>query len=169
MAATGENDLFRRAEDIAARLAGGATLRDVADIGDDELEAVYAAAHGQFAARKYDKAADLFKFLCLYDHTEPRWFYGLGVVQQEKKDYAGAISAYGVATILDVDDPRPQIQAGYCLMAMNRWPEAESALEGAILTCGDDPASAGIRKQAEALLASVQARKPAVAEKKGRK
>ena len=150
--------LMARAKELLDHFKDGGTLKSYARLTDEDLEAIYAVAHNQFTARKYDKAVDLFKFLCLYDHTEPRWFYGLGIARQHAGDYAGAVEAYGLATILDVENPRPQAQAGYCLLAMERWPEAQSALEGTLMVCGENPAHADVKRQAEGLLTTAKAK-----------
>jgi type III secretion system low calcium response chaperone LcrH/SycD len=152
-------------EDVLRHLLSGHTLKSKAGIGEEEMEAIYAVAFNHFNGGKMDKAQELFKLLCLYDHTQPRWFYGLGTVRQSLKDWKGAVDAYGLATVLDVDDPRPQAQAAYCLMALEKWPEAQSALEGALMTCAQDaPRHAEVQKQAEELLAVVKARNPAKTE-----
>jgi type III secretion system low calcium response chaperone LcrH/SycD len=158
MTAVNENEVLERVEDLVKHFSDGGTLRTMLQIGDEELEAMYAVAYSQYSAKKYEKAIDIFKFLCLYDHNEARWFYGLGTAQQAREDYAAAVNSYAVATLLDVDDPRPQAQAGYCLMALERWPEARSALEGALMACGREDRFADVRRQAEALLMTAKAR-----------
>jgi len=145
-----------KAQELLEHFKDGGTLAGFAGLDDEALEAVYAVAHNLFSARKYAQAIDLFKFLCLHDHTEPRWLYGLGVARQHAGQHAEAVEAFGVATLLDADDPRPQAQAGYCLMALEKWTEARSALEGALIACGDDPEHADVRRQAEGLLAAAR-------------
>lgn len=149
-------NLLAKAEEILKHLETGGTLKAVVNLADEELEAIYAVAYNYFTARKFDQAVQLFKFLCLYDHMEPRWAYGLGIAQQQRGDFAAALNAYGLATLLDIEDPRPQVQAGYCLMATNQWPEAVSALEGAVMACADDARYAGLREQAENMLVTAR-------------
>jgi type III secretion system low calcium response chaperone LcrH/SycD len=167
MPAVTENEVLERVENLVKHFSNGGTLGTMLQIGDEELEAMYAVAYSQYAARKYDKAIDIFKFLCLYDHNEARWFYGLGVAQQAKEDYAAAVNSYAVATLLDVDDPRPQTQAGYCLLALERWAEAQSALEGAVMTCSEQAQFADVRRQTEALLTTAKAKNRAKTGEKG--
>ena len=150
--------LTAKAQELIEHFKTGGTLKSYVKLSDEEMEAIYAVAHNQFTARKHTQAVDLFKFLCLHDHTEPRWFYALGVTQQHAGDYAAAVEAFGVATLLDVEDPRPQAQAGYCLLAMERWPEAQSALEGALMVCGEDGKYADVKRQAEGLLETAKAK-----------
>lgn len=155
MSARNEEEMLAKAEMIIDHIGSGGTLRSLLEIGDEELEAIYAVAYNHFMANKFDKAITLFKFLCLYDHTEPRWFYSLGITQQQSGDYEGALNSYGVATLLDVEDPRPQAQAGYCLLALGRRDEAKSAFEGAIIAAEGVPEYAGVKKQAQAMLTTV--------------
>lgn len=162
MTAINEKELLAKAEELVRHFAAGGTMKTLVGLTAADLEAIYSVAYSHFVARKYDKAIDLFKFLCLYDHTEPRWAYGLGVTRQAKGEHAEALQAYGMAVLLDVDDPRPQTQAGYCLMALERWPEAVSALEGAIMACGNEARHAGARRQAEAMLETAKARAAAL-------
>lgn len=142
-------------EEFRKHIAEGRTARSFAGITDEELEAIYAVAYNHFTAKKYDKAIDLFKFLCVYDHLEPRWSYSLGVTQQRKGDFAEAVKAFSVAAVLDALDPKPQVQAGYCLMALEQWSEAQSALEGGIIACGSDPAHRDTLHQAQTMLETV--------------
>jgi type III secretion system low calcium response chaperone LcrH/SycD len=148
-------DVQDKVQALMDHFSSGGTLGQIHDITEQELEAMYAAGYNLFAARKYDQAISMFKFLCLNDHLEPRWYYSLGVAQQNKGAYQEALNAFGMATLLDMKNPRPQAQAGYCLMALQKWPEAQSALEGAIIACDDDPAHADVKSQAEALLETV--------------
>lgn len=153
--AAAQDILVEKTKEAFKHLEAGGTMKSFANFSDAEFEAVYSVGQTHFAAGKYDEAADLFKFLCLYDHANTRWFYALGVVQQKRKDYQAALQAYGMATLLDMSDPRPQAQAGYCLMALEKWPEAKSALEGAQMTCGGKPEYANIRTQVENLLTAI--------------
>ncbi len=135
-------------------LSEGGTIGDVLNMNPDDLEGVYAVAYSFMTAGKYDKAMPLLRFLCLYDHTEPRWSYALGIAWQKNGEYQKAIQAYLVATLLDCYDPRPQAQAGFCLMQMRSFPEAVSALEGAEMVCGDDQPK--LRAQIQAMLSQAR-------------
>lgn len=149
------------AERIAQRLVAGETLVDMGDIGPKELEAVYAMGHSLFGARKYDKAAALFRFLAMAEHNNPRWWFALGVTEQHGGRFEAAVNAFAMATLLDVEDPRPQAQAGYCLLALDKVKEARSALEGALIVCENAPASPAndaVAAQARQLLDAAKGR-----------
>lgn len=152
----------REVQDLSQKLldhfAAGGTLKNIAGITDDDLEAIYAMAYNLVSARKFDKAEQLFRFLCMYDHTEKRWWNGLGITLQNAGKHEEAVNAYGMATLLDVEDPRPQAQAGYCLAALERWKEAKAALEGAIMMCAKKPEYDEISIQANGLLEKILAK-----------
>lgn len=161
---TGE-EVIGMVETVMDHLAHGGSLKDFMKMGREQMEAIYAVGYNHMTAHKYDQAADLFRFLCLNDHTEPRWYYALGVARQKKGDFAHAVEAYAMATLLDIHDPQPQAQAGYCLMALDKLPEAQNAFEGAIIACGDGFAK--LRGQIEAMLETVKTRQAGSEKKEG--
>jgi type III secretion system low calcium response chaperone LcrH/SycD len=143
---------------ILKLLENGGTLKDMNNLTDRDMEVIYSLGLNFYKSAKYDKARSMFQFLCFYDHTNPKWWNGLGATQQMLKDYERAINAFAYATLLDVENPQPQLQAGYCLMALQKYEEAVSALEGAIITCGNDASFATFKTQAETLLATAEAK-----------
>lgn len=156
MTATNENELSEKIAIALQHLSEGGTLKDLAQFTPEELEAVNAVASSYFSAHKYGEAADLYRYLCMYDHLESRWHYSLGVCLQADKKYKEAVSSYVTAMLLKQDDPRPQAQTGYCLLAMGELEGAEGALQECLATSGDNPEYADIKKQAAELLESVK-------------
>lgn len=146
-------------EKIIEGLANGHTLKAIHGLDERDMEAVYGLAHSLYQGGRYDKAKSAFKFLCMYDHTEPKWWVGLGATMQRLKDFEGAVKAYGYATLMDVEDPKPQLHAGYCLLALEKYDEAQAALEGTVIASGTDPKNKEFKAQAEALLKVVAAKK----------
>ena len=53
---------------------------------------------------------------------------GVGAVRQVKKDFSGAVQAYGYASFLDLSNPKPQLHAAECLLAMGDKGNAASAI-----------------------------------------
>ncbi len=140
------------AEKLVENLTSGGTIGDAYNLTSNELELIYAVAHSYYANKKYDKALPIFKFLTMFDHITAKWWTGLGATWQMTKDYENAVNAYAMATVLDVEDPKPQLQAGYCLVMLGRKTEAREALEGCVIACGSNPAHALLKSQAEALI-----------------
>lgn len=141
------------AHELMDRMAEGATMGDLYGIDQDRLEAVYSVAHNMYGNGKFDDALTMFRFLTVMDYSETRFWMGLGATQQMMADYEGAVQSYAYATMLDIEDPRPQIQAGYCLMQMGQLEIAQTALEGVLLAEQLDP---GLELQAEAMLNRIE-------------
>lgn len=134
----------------------GGSLGDLMGMTADDLELVYSFALNYYRGGRNDDAVLLFRFLCSTDPTTGRWWMGLGAARQKSGDYNGAVQAYGMATALDMLDPRPPLQAGYCLMMLGDAQKAEAALEQAQLACGKKTEYAEQAQQAAMLLAAVR-------------
>ena len=107
---------------------GFATMRELKGITKAEMEAVYSVGFNMYRTGRYDDAEKIFRFLVLFDHLEPKYWLGVGAVQQVRKDYTGAIASYGYASFLDLSNPKPQLHAAECFLALGDKPNAASAL-----------------------------------------
>lgn len=141
-------------QSILDAFAAGGTLSDACGLSPDNLEVVYSVARTCYNNGKYDDAVTMFRFLCFMDNTVQKYWMGLGAALQMLKSYEEAIRAYAYCTLLDVDDARPQLQAGFCLMQLGLNEEAVQALEGALLA---PDATDATKLQARALLSKLDA------------
>ncbi len=105
------------------------TIRDIKGISTGEMEAVYSLGFNFYNTGRYDEAEKVFKFLVLFDHMSPKYWTGLGAIQQVRKDYDNAVTSYGYASFLDLHDPKPQYHAAECFFAKGDIDNAVSALE----------------------------------------
>ena len=115
-------------EEAAKAFAGMGTVREIKGITDAEMEAIYSMGFSFYNTGRYDDAEKVFRFLVLFDHLNPKYWTGLGAVQQVKKLYGDAITAYGYASFLDLDNPKPQYHAAECFLALGDKENALSAL-----------------------------------------
>lgn len=123
-------------EELASKcLQHGATLADIRGYTEDEMEAVYSFAHNAFQQRKYGDAAKLFYFLAENDHTESRFWMGLGASLQMTGGFEQALAAYGVAAVLDATNPQPPLRAAECYLALRDLAGARKALDAVALVC----------------------------------
>ena len=125
-------------EEAAKKFLNGSTIKELKGIKNEELEAVYSLAFNFYRSGKFDEAEKLFNFLALFDHLNPKFWMGVGAVRQVKKDYAGAVQAYGYASFLDLKNPKPQIHAAECFLAMGDKRNAASSLEALDMFCPKD-------------------------------
>ena len=120
------NDMIAEAAQKFA--TGFATMRELKGITKAEMEAVYSVGFNMYRTGRYDDAEKIFRFLVLFDHLEPKYWMGVGAIQQVRKDYQGAIASYGYASFLDLQNPKPQLHAAECFLAMGDKVNAASAL-----------------------------------------
>ncbi|MGI9275660.1 MAG: SycD/LcrH family type III secretion system chaperone [Endozoicomonas sp.] len=114
----------------------GGTFKDLKNMSDDAMEAIYSVAYNLYQGGKYEEAQKVFQFLCFYDHFNRKYFMGLGACQQMMKEYENAIEVFTFATVLDTDDPRPMIYIGDCHLAMGDKEKARMSYETAIEWAG---------------------------------
>ena len=113
----------------AKSFANGATLKEVRGITNDELEAVYSLGFGYYTTGKFEEAQKLFEFLVLFDHLSTKYWFALGAVQQAQKDYQKAIASYGYSSFLDLENPKPQLHAAECYLALgDKWNAASAIM-----------------------------------------
>ncbi|MDE0659718.1 MAG: SycD/LcrH family type III secretion system chaperone [Gammaproteobacteria bacterium] len=125
-------------EELARRCLGsGATLADVRGYTNDEMEAVYAFAHNAYRQGKYEDAAKLFHFLAENDHTDGRFWMGLGACLHMTGGHDQAVAAYAVAAVLDATNPEPPLRAAECYLATGALDGARKALDAVRLICDE--------------------------------
>ena len=155
------DDQLLSVEQLAAKcLTEGATLADVRGYADDEMEAVYNLAHNAYQQQRYDDARKLFQFLAENDHTESRFWMGLAASYQMTGGYEQAVTAYGVAALLDATDPRAPLHACECYVAMHDWESGRKALDAVGLICeetGGEPVHGALLKRAALLDSAIAA------------
>ena len=131
-------DTAKIANDVKSLIEKQATLKQLKGVTNAELEAVYSLAFGYYRTGKFDEALKLFQFLVLFDHLNKKYWMGLGAVQQVLKDFQGAIVSYGYSSFLDLKNPKPQIHAAECFLAMGDKRNAASSLEALDMFCPKD-------------------------------
>ena len=115
-------------QEAAKKFANGATLKEVKGISNEELESVYWLGFGYYTTGKFEEAQKLFEFLVLFDHLSSKYWFALGAVQQARKDYQKAIASYGYSSFLDLENPKPQLHAAECYLALGDKGNAASAI-----------------------------------------
>jgi len=131
-------DTQKIADSVKSLIKDNSTLKQLKGVTNDELEAVYSLAFGYYKTGKYDEALKLFQFLVLFDHLNKKYWMGLGATQQVLKDYQGAVSSYGYCSFLDLSNPKPQLHAAECFLALGDKRNAASSLEALEAYCPRD-------------------------------
>ncbi|MBE6382631.1 MAG: CesD/SycD/LcrH family type III secretion system chaperone [Lentisphaerae bacterium] len=131
-------DTNKIADGVRALIDKGSTLKQLRGVTNAELEAVYSLAFGYYQTGKYEEALKLFQFLVLFDHLNKKYWMGLGAVQQVLKDFQNAVVSYGYCSFLDLKNPKPQLHAAECFLAMGDKRSAASAIFALEEFCPND-------------------------------
>jgi len=98
---------------------------------DVAAEHFYAFAFAQYQNGDLMLAHDAFHVLCARRPFEARFWFGLGAVLQEKKDYQAAMRAWAMAALLDRENPYPHFHAAECACSVQNLEDARLALREA--------------------------------------
>jgi len=131
-------DTAKIAQNVKTLIERAATLKQLKGVSNEELEAVYSLAFGYYRTGKFDEALKLFQFLVLFDHLNAKFWFGLGATQQALKDFQNAVVSYGYCSFLKLDNPKPQLHAAECFLALGDKKSAASALEALDAYCPKD-------------------------------
>jgi type III secretion low calcium response chaperone LcrH/SycD len=114
-------------------LLAGATIGDVVNIGQDNIEAGYGLAYSLYSAGNYKDAETMFKALCIYDHNDARFWMGLGGCRQAGGDLPGAIDAYAYSSYASaLGDPAPVVHGALCYMKLGDKENAVNLFKAAV-------------------------------------
>lgn len=133
------------------------TMRELQGLTEEEMEAIYHVAFNTYSNGGYEQAYKMFRFLCFFDHLEPKYWLGLGGCRQMLKQYPDAVEAYTFAMLLDSDDPHPPLYAADCHIALGNREEAISGLTAALEWAGKKPEYQAVRNRATNLMEILQA------------
>lgn len=148
-----QETLDKDIKDLAKKLfQDGATLGEIKGITPQELNAVYQMGLGFYNTGRYDDAEKVFTFLVMFDHLEQKYWLAAGAVQQVKKNFEKAKTAYVQAATLDIHNPKPQYYVAECYLALGQKDDALASLDTLLEYCtGADDVTKDFRAKAEAL------------------
>lgn len=139
----------------------GYTMQDFAQLTDQEVEAAYAMACQLINQQQWQKAEKTFEFLCHMNHYDGRFWLGLGLCRQQRKEFEGAAKAYAIAGFHDMENPIPALRAAECFLTLGKLDEAESGVTAALHWAGQKPQFAAVRSRAELLKQGIQEQRKA--------
>ena len=133
-------------------MIGQASMKDLYQISDDEMEAIYTAAYNFYQHGNFKKAKEMFKTLIQLNYKEKKYFMGLGASRQMLNEYTKAAETYGFAALMDATDPTPAFYAAECFRKAKNNESAILALEAVMEITKEGKTHKEIRSQAEKLL-----------------
>ncbi|WP_211826479.1 SycD/LcrH family type III secretion system chaperone [Kistimonas asteriae] len=137
-------------------LSRGGTFKDLKDMSEDSMEAIYSVAYNLYEGGKYDDAIKVFQFLCFYDHYCKKYFLGLGACLLMQKEYDRAIEVFGYVCAIDTTDPQAMLYIGDCHLAAGDSEAACVAYQAAVDWAGDQAQWQDEKQRAQGILDSLK-------------
>lgn len=135
---------------LKAQFAKGKNGQEILGFTNETMAKFYGAAYQLFEHRRFSDAANAFLFLVTLNSYNHDYWLGLGMATQMLGDFEGAVDAYEMAAITDVQNPIPYFYLAKCLFAMHDRESALEALNLAIEYAGDDEKFGDLKSQAHA-------------------
>ena len=141
---------------FAKLLQAGYSPKEIFDLTDAEMEALFLFGCQALDVGELQRAADIFTKLCQLDALDARFPFALGAALQLQGSFGLAAKMYLLALALNASRVDVYVRLGECLIAAGEFTEAREVLGIAITLAGpgDEPA----KLQAESLLVHVSER-----------
>lgn len=155
-------EMLKDKKKMHEELATGKSAQEVIGFSDTAMSEFYKAACQLLEHKQYVDAANAFLFLATLNAYQHDYWLGLGMSTQLFGDFEGAIDAYELAAICDVENPIPYFYLAKCLFATHERENAREALNITIEYCGAHPHYQELKDQALAALHLIdkQAKEP---------
>jgi len=144
-------DIDANMQDLLRHLGSGGVLGDLNGLDARDYEALYTVGHHLYSRARYPEAAQVFGFLVLFNHQEPRYLMAQAASLQMCRDWITAISVYTMVAMHDPSDLIPCFHTCECLLALGLKAEAREGL-AMIVRQASTPAQAALRGRAQAML-----------------
>ena len=135
---------------LKKEFAKGKNGQEILGFSDQTMAKFYGSAYQLFEHRRFSDAANAFLFLVSLNAYNHDYWLGLGMATQMMGDFEGAVDAYEMAAITDVQNPIPYFYLAKCLFAMHDRESALEALNLAMEYSGEDEKFADLKRQARA-------------------
>lgn len=138
-------------EEAFKKMVGGGltTMREVKGISNKQMNAMYAVGFNLFNAGRLEDAKKVFNGLLILDHLERKYWFAMGAVLQQLKDFNEALKCYQVAAFLDIKIAKTQYQIAECHLALGDKENALNAI-GAMFEYADLTGEQGEKYRAKA-------------------
>lgn len=113
-------------------MSQGKLGQEILGFSESVMGQFYVAALHIFEEKRYADAVDAFLFLSTLNPEHYDYWLGLGASLQHCNDYEGAVDAYEMAAICQIDCPVPYFHLSKCLFAMHDRASSLQAIDLAL-------------------------------------
>ncbi|MFQ5729370.1 MAG: SycD/LcrH family type III secretion system chaperone [Waddliaceae bacterium] len=139
---------LKNKEWLKKELAKGKSAQEILEFSDEAMAEFYGAAHHLLEKKQYLEAADAFLFLVTLNPRNHDYWLGLGMATQMCGNFDGAIDAYEMAAMNELESPVPYFYLAKCFFAIHDRENALKALDLAVEYAADNAEYAELKKQA---------------------
>lgn len=122
---------------VLQQLEMGTSVQEMLGFSEDAMEKFYTVASSFIENKHYADGANAFLFLVVLNPNHYDYWLGLGLATQHCGEYEGAINAYEMAAICNIENPLPYFYLAKCLFAMHDRMSALQAIDMAIEYAGE--------------------------------
>ena len=140
---------------VAGLLHQGTTIAECKGMDEKLLEGIYALGHQHYENKNFELSSKIFRYLCLHDHTKPRYMTALGASEYQRGEYQQACYILENAIDLDPRHPDAYLNLAMSLIAQNEYTKATENLEQTINLSKDKSAYANELRLAQILLNNI--------------
>lgn len=133
---------------IREQMKGGETFQEIIGYTPEAMEKFYQIACKLFERQEYEKSANAFVFLTTLNPMVHGYWLGLGMSEQLDGGYQGALLAYAMAILTNVENPIPYYHSASCYQLLDDRENALCSLEMAIKCAEGKEEYVGLKEQA---------------------
>ncbi|HLA74003.1 MAG TPA: SycD/LcrH family type III secretion system chaperone [Steroidobacteraceae bacterium] len=122
-------DIGDLVQEVADFMFAGGTVADMYGLEPEELEPMYALGFSLYNQARWSEALRVFSHLTFHSHLEQRFHVGRAACLQMLKQHEDALRAFGLAYLLDAEDPSVSLHIAECLIALGKKEDARGVLE----------------------------------------
>ncbi|QLH36296.1 MAG: SycD/LcrH family type III secretion system chaperone [Parachlamydiaceae bacterium] len=113
--------------------------KDILQLNDRQLEALYAQAYNLYQTGRFNDALQIFHMLTTIEANQAKYVLGLAACHHMMKNYQSAIDTYLVQSILEPENPIPFYHMSDCYLAMKDPYSALMVLDMTVKKAGNKP------------------------------
>ncbi|MCE2870494.1 MAG: hypothetical protein LW714_03660 [Oxalobacteraceae bacterium] len=113
---------------ILQQLYAGSTVGEIIGFESEEFDALYAIGHAHFMQANFTEALKFFQYLLFFNHFDRRAAIGAACCFSELRNFEEALKHFGIALMLDQNDPMIVIQIAKTLLISGKKEEARTVI-----------------------------------------
>jgi type III secretion system low calcium response chaperone LcrH/SycD len=108
---------------------GEATMGDIMQISQKQIDTLYSVGYNLLKAKKYDKAEKIFQLLCIFAPKTIDYWLGYSICHKMQAHWEAAIMTYYIILRIQPECCGAYLNIAECLMHIDKFAEAKKCIE----------------------------------------